>query len=54
MADCDCAEMEKGDVFLCESCGLELQVVKKCTCESGSTRSCTVPLQCCGEEMKKK
>ncbi len=50
----NCEEMKKGDVFVCKNCGLELQVVKKCTCGSGSTQSCTVPLQCCGEDMKKK
>lgn len=31
----NCGEMKKGDVFVCKNCGLELQVVKKCTCGSG-------------------
>lgn len=50
----NCSEMKKGDTFLCKSCGLELQVSKACSCESGAKGSCTVPLQCCGKEMTKK
>jgi predicted RNA-binding protein with PUA domain len=50
----DCKEMKKADVFVCKNCGLELRVQKSCTCGSGSTHACTVPLQCCGEDMKKK
>lgn len=48
----NCADMKKGDVYKCDQCGLELQVVKTCTCGEGQA-SCTVPLQCCGQEMKK-
>jgi hypothetical protein len=50
----NCSEMKKGDVFYCATCGLELQVQKPCTCGSASGPSCTVPLQCCGKDMKKK
>jgi hypothetical protein len=49
----NCVEMKKGDLFVCKSCGLELQVSKACTCGAGSA-SCTVPLQCCGKDMIKK
>lgn len=49
----NCGEMKKGDLFVCKRCGLELQVSKPCICGSGST-SCSVPLQCCGEDMTKK
>jgi len=50
----NCAEMKKGDVFTCKICGLELQVVRTCSCTAGEEVSCTVPLQCCGQDMEKK
>lgn len=50
----NCANMEKGDVYFCKKCGLEMQVMKACRCGSGSGASCTVPLMCCNEEMTKK
>ena len=49
-----CIEMEEGDIFVCETCGLELQVTKACACTAGEEVSCTVPLQCCGKDMVKK
>jgi hypothetical protein len=48
-----CHEMNVGDVFFCESCGLELRVQKTCSCGIGED-ACSVPLQCCGKDMKKK
>jgi len=50
----NCAEMQKGDIFFCKNCGLELQVTKPCTCGSGSGESCLVPLKCCNQDMTKK
>jgi hypothetical protein len=50
----NCVEMKEGDIFVCETCGLELKVIKSCACIAGDEVSCTVPLQCCGKEMKKK
>lgn len=50
----NCSEMKKGDIFLCKTCGLELQVTKACTCDAGGKGSCTVPLNCCGKKMNKK
>jgi len=50
----NCAEMKVGDLFKCKTCGLELQVVKACSCLVGEEVSCTVPLQCCGKDMVKK
>jgi hypothetical protein len=49
----NCADMQQGDIFVCTKCGLELSVVKVCSCESGKAHSCTVPLQCCGQDMAK-
>jgi hypothetical protein len=50
----NCAEMAEGDLFLCDICGLELQVVKTCDCSAGGEVFCSVPLQCCGKDMIKK
>lgn len=47
----DCCEMKEGDVYHCDSCGLELQVKKACTCKTGAEDACTVPLMCCGKSM---
>lgn len=49
----NCGEMKKGDVFVCNNCGLELQVSKPCTCGS-SGHACSVPLRCCDRDMMKK
>lgn len=49
----NCVEMKKGDIFKCKKCGLELQVVRTCSCSAGEEISCTVPLQCCGQDMVK-
>jgi len=48
-----CHEMNQGDVFFCELCGLELRVEKTCICGTGED-ACSVPLQCCGKDMNKK
>lgn len=51
----NCCDMKKGDLFVCEKCGLELSVNKPCTCDPDAPDNCcTVPLQCCGQEMTKK
>jgi hypothetical protein len=49
-----CHEMKPGDVFVCNSCKLELRVEKACTCGAGEEDTCSVPLQCCGKDMVKK
>ena len=50
----NCLEMKEGDLFICENCGLELQVRKSCTCIAGEEVACNIPLQCCGKDMLKK
>ena len=50
----NCCDMKEGDVFVCDACGLELKVAKTCTCSSDAEGCCTVPLSCCGKEMRKK
>ena len=52
-----CHQMKLGQVYACEDCGLELEVVKECE-ECGTEEGeCTIAdctFQCCGEEMKLK
>ena len=50
----NCGDMKEGDLYKCDSCGLELQVTSACSCGSESEDACSVPLQCCGKDMGKK
>ena len=47
----NCSNMKEGDLYRCETCGLELKVVKPCSCSPGAEDACNVPLMCCGKEM---
>jgi hypothetical protein len=49
----NCCNMNEGDLYVCNSCGLELKVAKACTCKPGEEGCCSVPLMCCGQEMVK-
>jgi hypothetical protein len=50
--------MKLGEVYVCEECGLELQVVKECDECGEDEESCECVehcnFSCCGEEMKLK
>ena len=46
--------MKEGDLYYCNTRGLELAVKKACSCAAGSENACSVPLTCCGKEMVKK
>jgi hypothetical protein len=50
--------MELGQVYVCEDCGLELEVVKECVDCGEDAASCECEehcdFSCCGEEMKLK
>ncbi|MCF8052881.1 MAG: class I SAM-dependent methyltransferase [Desulfobacterales bacterium] len=50
----NCGDMKEGNLYRCETCGLELEVKKTCTCTTGSESACSVPLMCCGQEMTPK
>lgn len=50
----DCADLKQGDTVVCESCGLELNVAKSCSCATDQEGACNAPLKCCGKEMVKK
>jgi hypothetical protein len=43
----NCCDMNEGDVYFCDACGLELEVKKNLYLYG----CCTVPLSCCGKEM---
>ena len=56
-----CHDMKKGDVYVCEECGLELQVTAECKeadtpadeCDCYTDASaCT--FSCCGKDLLKK
>ncbi len=52
-----CNEMKMNQVYVCESCGLELKVVKECDeCGEESSAACgckeACSFECCGEPMK--
>jgi hypothetical protein len=52
----DCSEMKKGQIYGCEDCGLELQVIQECK-DCGPEGSCAVSectFKCCGQELKLK
>jgi len=55
-----CHEMKKGDIFVCEGCGLKLQVIEECKevglpseecCCHPDAEDCT--FSCCGKAMVK-
>jgi hypothetical protein len=52
-----CHEMKKGEVYVCEDCGIELQVIKDCK-DSGKD-ACGIGSEpcgfsCCGKELVRK
>lgn len=52
MARCD--EMREGEVYYCEQCGLEIEVIEECEHEEGEEASevCTIDeFMCCGQPM---
>lgn len=52
-----CYEMKKGDIYVCEDCGLEIQIIKECTDCDPNTATCgceDCSFVCCDKEMVKK
>jgi hypothetical protein len=54
MARCD--EMREGDVFVCERCGLEIEVIEECSHddEDADETGRVEEFVCCGEPMSLK
>ncbi|MBN1348156.1 hypothetical protein JXJ21_01980 [candidate division KSB1 bacterium] len=58
----NCHEMKKGEIYVCEECGLQLQVIKECIdvgkpadeCGCHDEESGACAFNCCGCEMVKK
>jgi len=49
-----CKDMKKGQIYLCEDCGIELQVVAECDECGSETGECvqeTCTFECCGKEL---
>jgi len=57
----NCHEMKKGDVYVCEECGLQLQVIKECHEVGTAVEDCgcheddsPCEFRCCGKELTRK
>lgn len=57
----NCHEMKKGEIYGCEDCGLELQVVNECRSAGKPASECGCQddgsecvITCCGRELVKK
>ena len=56
-----CHEMKKGEIYVCEDCGLELQVLKECEDAGTPAEDCECHIadeacgfSCCGKPLVKK
>ena len=57
----NCHDMKNGDIYVCEDCGLELQVVHECKEAGTSAADCAChasaepcTFSCCGKPLIKK
>ncbi len=50
-----CDEMREGDIYVCEVCGLEIEVLEECSHEEGAEdndETCAVEgFTCCGQPL---
>ena len=49
-----CDEMREGDLYVCEKCGLEIEIVEECNHEDGeeADETCHITeFMCCGEPL---
>jgi len=56
-----CHEMRKGEIYVCEDCGLELQVIKECEDSGTPVEDCgcepcsnVAEFSCCGKPLVEK
>jgi len=56
-----CHDMKKGDVYVCETCGLELEVVAECRDHGAPAEDCAChdegnpcTFSCCGQPLARK
>lgn len=59
----DCHDYKKGDVFECQECGMQLQVITECKNAANESGDCVCHdesqphacmLSCCGHELQRK
>jgi hypothetical protein len=57
----NCHEMKNGEIYSCEDCGLELQVIKECKDSGKPAEECgchpaagPCTFSCCGKDLVKK
>lgn len=43
-----CSEMKAGDVYVCQNCHLEIQVIRSCADSEEGACACAESLSCCG------
>lgn len=55
MSSC-CADLKVNQVWVCETCGLEIKVVKECNCVQEGAQACAPDdcLTCCNKPLKLK
>jgi hypothetical protein len=46
-----CSEMKVGEVYVCEDCNLEVQVLRTCADSEEGSCACAESLMCCGAQM---
>ncbi len=53
MASC-CVDLKVDQVWVCETCGLEIKVVKECDCLRETSKACApdLCLTCCDKPLK--
>lgn len=56
-----CHDMRKGEIYVCEECGMELQVVNECKDVGTPVAECSCheeenpcTIECCGKPLAKK
>jgi hypothetical protein len=53
----NCSDMKLGEIYACNECGIELEVVKECKDAGLPPDQCVCnpcTIKCCGEELVKK
>jgi hypothetical protein len=55
MSSC-CVDLKLNQVWVCETCGLEIKVVKECDCLQDTSKTCEpdLCLTCCNKPLKLK
>lgn len=53
-----CHDLEKGKVYQCQNCGLEIEIKKSCDCKEKNCKCLReddhCSFKCCGQKLKKK